>query len=160
MQSARNLMSVIPQVGTVEWIGVRPSREAPLREVGEVNVLASHGLEGDHYASVDGKRQASLIQAEHLDAVASMLGKEQIDPRDVRRNIVVRGINLLALKDQTFLVGEVKMTFGALCVPCPRMETNLGPGGFNLMRGHGGITARVLTNGVIRIGDKVSLAPL
>lgn len=157
MQSARELMSVMPQVGTVEWIGVRPSREAPLCEVSEVIARAGHGLEGDHYDSVDGKRQVSLIQAEHLDAVASMLGKNQIDPRDVRRNIVVRGINLLALKDRAFLVGDVKMTFGALCVPCPRMETNLGPGGFNLMRGHGGITARVLADGTIRRGDNVVL---
>ena len=157
MRSARELMNVMPQVGVVEWIGTRPGRESPLDEVEQVTATAEHGLTGDHYSSTGGKRQVSLIQAEHLATVASILGEDRIDPRNLRRNIVVRGINLLALKGQVFQVGDAVMEFGALCVPCPRMETNLGPGGFNAMRGHGGIAARVLSGGIIRIGDRVRL---
>ena len=86
-----------------------------------------------------------------------MLGKGNIDPAFTRRNLVVSGINLLALKDKQFYVGEVLLEYTGLCHPCTRMEENLGPGGYNAMRGHGGITARILNGGVIRMGDPVSL---
>ncbi|GAB4397161.1 MAG: MOSC domain-containing protein [Microscillaceae bacterium] len=151
-------MQNLPQVGRVEWIGLRPAREAELVEVNQVAVTVEEGLMGDHFASrYDTKRQVTLIQAEHLEAVASMLHRPSVSPQLTRRNIVVRGINLLALKDKVFWVGEVKLEMTGLCHPCSRMETNLGPGGYNAMRGHGGITARVLQGGLLQLGDAVQM---
>lgn len=155
MPTLGELLNTLPQRGVVEWIGIRPARLAPVQVVHEIGTQTDRGLAGDHYGNPGGKRQVTLIQAEHLSAVASMLGIDTVDPETVRRNIVVRGINLLALKDQVFCIGDTTLEFTGLCHPCSRMETNLGPGGYNALRGHGGITARVLRGGMIRLGDAV-----
>jgi MOSC domain-containing protein YiiM len=89
--------------------------------------------------------------------VAYMLKKEAIDPELTRRNIVVSGINLLAFADQQFQIGEAVLEMTGHCHPCTRMEENLGEGGYNAMRGHGGITCRVVTGGTIKLGDEVKL---
>ena len=90
--------------------------------------------------------------------MARILGKSEIPPELLRRNIVVSGINLLALKHQQFQVGEVLLETTGICAPCSRMEENLGAGGYSSMRGHGGITAKIIQGGQIKIGDVVKLA--
>lgn len=159
MMTLQDLIEKLPQKGSVDWIGIRPARKAPLESIRQIELITDQGFAGDHYTKVGGKRQVTLIQAEHLEAVASMLGFDEVKPETVRRNIVVRGINLLALKGKTFKVGGATLAFTNHCHPCSRMETVLGPGGYNAMRGHGGITARVLNGGLIRLGDVVAIAP-
>ena len=152
------LLNALPQTGTVVWIGVRPARRAELMPVDAVRAVTERGLEGDHYqGKLTGKRQVTLINAEHLVAIASMLGRPEVSPLLLRRNIVVKGINLLALKDKTFRIGEAVLETTGECHPCSRMEENLGPGGYNAVRGHGGITAQVVEAGVIRVGDRVEV---
>ena len=65
------------------------------------------------------------------------------------------GINLLALKGKCFHIGAAVLEYSGECHPCSRMEASLGLGGYNAMRGHGGITAKILTGGIIRVGDAV-----
>lgn len=150
------LFDTLPQIGRVAWIGVRPERRASLQVVNEVVAKEGVGLEGDHFAGrLQSKRQVTLINAEHIRAMASMLHRTIIDPSLLRRNIVVEGINLLALKERQFRVGETVLEMSGLCHPCSRMEKNLGAGGYNAMRGHGGITARIIKGGIIRVGDEV-----
>ncbi|GGR02600.1 MOSC domain-containing protein [Deinococcus ruber] len=108
--------------------------------------------------SYGGKRQVTLIQAEHLPVIAALAGLEQVTPEMLRRNIVISGLPLLALKDRRFRLGSDEHGWVLLegtgeCHPCSRMEETLGPGGYNAVRGHGGITARVLEGGSIRLGD-------
>jgi MOSC domain-containing protein YiiM len=142
--------------GRVVWIGVRPARRAPIVAVESVIAEAGKGLVGDrHKTSTNGPRQVTLIQAEHLAAIASYLRCDSIDPGMLRRNIVVQGINLLAMKDNRFRIGGTLLEYTGECHPCSRMEENLGVGGYNAMRGHGGITARVLAGGNITVGDSI-----
>lgn len=157
--SIAELESHMPQTGSVAWIGIRPGVRQPLIAVEKVEAVAGTGLRGDHYDNPGGKRQLTLIQGEHLDAAASILSQSEIDPGLTRRNIVVRGINLQALKERRFSIGEVVIEATGDCVPCSRMEENLGTGGYNAMCGHGGITARIVSSGHISVGDEVKLLP-
>ncbi len=154
-KSIKYLTSQFTKPGVVNWIGIRPERRRPLKSVDRIQAVAKIGLEGDHYASKGGKRQVTLILREHMQAVASMVSMDEIDPSLLRRNIVVSGINLLALKGKRFRLGEAVLEYTGECHPCSRMEENLGDGGYNAMRGHGGITCRVLESGVIGVGDEL-----
>jgi MOSC domain-containing protein YiiM len=151
-----HLMDHFSHGGKVTWIGLRPGREVPVRLVNEAEVLPGKGLVGDRFkGNEQSTRQVTFIQAEHIDAVASMMKVETLDPSLLRRNIVVEGINLLALKDKPFKIGSAVFEMTGLCHPCSKMEAALGFGGYNAMRGHGGITARVIKAGHLQVGDSV-----
>ena len=80
---------------------------------------------------------------------------DHVDPAALRRNLVVSGINLLALKNARLKVGAARLEVVGPCQPCSRMEEAIGPGGYAAMRGHGGMTARVLVGGAVSVGDVV-----
>jgi MOSC domain-containing protein YiiM len=158
MSNLQKLLRSIPQVGKVDFISIRRERKALLTSLENLKISVENGLEGDHYKGSSQKRQVTLIQAEHLKAIASLLGNDKIDPLLTRRNIVVSGVNLLAFKNMQFQIGEeVILEMTGACHPCSQMETNFGEGGYNAMRGHGGITAKVIQGGEIKIGDKIKL---
>ena len=79
-----------------------------------------------------------------------------IEPARLRRNLLVSGINLIALQRTRFTIGNVLLEGTGACHPCSKMERVLGAGGYNAMRGHGGITARVIEGGALHLGDAVS----
>jgi MOSC domain-containing protein YiiM len=141
--------------GRVLWIGLRPARREGLVPVERAELVVGEGLVGDHYAGRSHERDVTLMQREDLDAIASFLDRDAIDPALLRRNILVEGINLLALKDRRIRIGTAELEWTGECDPCGRMDENLGSGGYNAVRRHGGITARVVTSGVVRIGDTV-----
>ncbi len=148
------LLETLPQVGRIKWMGVRPARGVDMIELDSVELIISKGLEGDRFnGRVDSPHQVTLIQYKHLAVITSCMGNNLISPVLLRRNIVVSGINLLALKNKVFRLGDCELGTTGLCHPCSKMEKLLGVGGYKAMRGHVGITAKVLTEGVIRSED-------
>jgi MOSC domain-containing protein YiiM len=151
----QELMNQFAQAGKVSAIALRPKRLEPTVLVERVLALKNKGLEGDR--SKGGNRQVTLIQKEHIQAIASFLSKSDLDFTLTRRNILVEGINLLSLKGKRFQIGEAIFEYSGECHPCSRMEEALGKGGYNAMRGHGGITAKIIQTGKIKSGDSVSV---
>jgi len=144
------------RAGRLVWIGLRPARRATVIAVDEAALEPGRGVIGDRWnGSAAGGRQVTLVAAESLRAVASFLGVE-VAAAQLRRNLVVEGLNLLALKGHRFRVGEALLEYSGECHPCSRMEEELGVGGYNAVRGQGGITARVIEGGAIRVGDAVT----
>ncbi|GGL60841.1 MOSC domain-containing protein [Wenxinia marina] len=140
------------RAGQVAWIGVRPERLAPMVAVPAAE-LRPDGLEGDH--ARPGKRALTLIQAEHLPVISALAGTEAT-PELLRRNLLVSGLNLLAIRKGRLRIGGALVEITGPCAPCSRMEKALGRGGFNAMRGHGGWCAEVVEPVPIAVGDAVA----
>ncbi len=158
MISLRERLLIVPQIGQLEWVGARPAHDVPMVALAEAELVAGRGLVGDRAsrAKAGGKRQVTLVQHEHLPVIAAFAGRAPFGPALVRRNLVVSGLNLVALKGLRFALGdEVVLEGTGPCEPCAKMDTAIGPGGFQAMRGHGGITARVARGGRVRVGDRV-----
>lgn len=151
------LQNTYYKAGHVERISIRPDCLKPVTILQTVESLKDVGLRGDHYQNPGGNRQVTLIQAEHLQVVGLLLDSSNISLETTRRNIEVSGINLLSLKGKRFKIGKAVFEYSGECHPCSRMEKTLGTGGYNAMRGHGGITARVIEGGPIQVGDKVEV---
>lgn len=130
--------------------------------VERARAVAELGLAGDHRSekTPGSARQVTIISREFVEQTAHFLGTSNIDPALLRRNLVVSGINLHALRHQRFSIGEVELEAAALCHPCSRMEAALGQGGVAAMLGHGGLCCRILRSGEMAVGDAVTvLAP-
>jgi MOSC domain-containing protein YiiM len=142
--------------GEVRWMGIRPVGRADVVTPGTAFLAAGRGIDGDHYdSSHDGPRQVTLIAAEDLAAIAAFLGRDAVAPELLRRNIVTSGINFAALKGHRVRIGAAVIEPSGDCAPCSRMEQVLGQGGYNAMRGRGGITARIIDSGMVGLGDAV-----
>lgn len=95
MYALKDLIAGYAQVGRVDWIGVRPLRRAEMMSVNSV-LIGEDGLEGDHGRG--GKRAVTMMQSEHLPVIGAMMGQGPVDPLLMRRNLLVSGINLAALR--------------------------------------------------------------
>lgn len=144
----------------VEWIGISPGNRQAIEPREEVTVAVGTGIDGDYHSKKKpgGQRQVTLIQAEHFAIFAANAGRESVSPEQVRRNIVVCGIELSPLIGQRFRIGEALLAGTGPCTPCSRMDENLGAGGRLAMSGLGGLTAIVIEPGRIRRGDPVTVA--
>ncbi len=171
--------------GRLAAIWLRGERAAPALAVDRATAIAGRGLQGDRSAarasriSGGSKRQVTLIQAEHLPLIAAWAGLSRAPGGAVedapggtadhapfagclRRNLVVAGLNLLGARSpfpdrplHLQIGADVVLELTGPCDPCSKMETALGTGGYNAMRGHGGVTARVLQGGRLTVGDSV-----
>ena len=129
----RDLASRFPRNGRIQAIYLRPQRRAAMQPVDHAVAIAACGLQGDHYTS---------------GAAGRVAGGARPEP--------VGGACLL--RDQPLLLRigtDVLLEVTGHCAPCSRMEAVLGPGGYNAMRGHGGVKARIRVGGMIRVNDPV-----
>jgi len=156
MSAFHEMIDRTAQAGVLQEILLRDARKAVPQGVDAAWITAS-GLEGDHGRA--GKRAVTLIQAEHLPAIGAMLGQGAVAAQVLRRNLVVAGVNLNALKGRQIAIGGAVLEITTLCAPCSRMEEALGAGGYSAMRGHGGWCAQVVAAGKVTVGDAVRVLP-
>jgi MOSC domain-containing protein YiiM len=129
-----------------------------------IEVRAGLGVVGDRYFGRPAHRDASVtvIAAEALDELAAELGSGPLDPLATRRNVVLRGAQVEALRGQLFSLdcgdGEVVLAGGRPANPCAWLELVLAAGAHRGMRGRGGVRCAPRTDGVLRLGPAVLLS--
>lgn len=169
-QTLQSISHSMPQIGRLEAIIVRPARRVAAIELAHTIAIAGVGLQDDR-RGIESKnimakvsnRQVTLIQAEHVEVVAKIMRQPQLNATMLRRNLVISGVNLLAIKPlfkhhaHYLQIGDVLLEVTGICAPCSRMEELLGEGGYNAMRGHGGVNARIIRGGALSVGDAVNI---
>jgi MOSC domain-containing protein YiiM len=148
--------------GILEAIYITAKSGGPMQSVAQVHAFPGRGLEGDRYflapgaSAKDNKadRQITLIEAEAVEA----LGQEQgiaVSAADIRRNLVLRGVQLNQLVSKRFKVGEVTLRGIRLCEPCQYLAKRTQPEVLPGLLHRGGLRAEILSEGVIQVGDSV-----
>lgn len=156
-------------MGRVEGICIGQSAGAAMHSVSEAQAIPGVGLVGDRYAghvgtyserpTADGAREVTLFEAEALDYLRAEHGIE-LAATDHRRNVTVRGVRLAELIGSRLQVGEVVLEGVLDCPPCEHLQALLGKPVLRPLVGRGGLRARILQGGTLRVGDPVSvLAP-
>ena len=131
--------------------------------VPEVHAVPDRGLMGDrffrHSWSALGRpdKALTLIEMETIEAAEAELNVK-LAAKDIRRNIVTSGVPLLQLLDREFAIGGVVLRGLRLFEPCMHMEKLVGiPGVCRALLHRSGLKAAILTEGIMRAGDPVSL---
>lgn len=125
----------------------------------EVEALTNCGLRGDRYAEASHRKspdnQVTLIELEHIEAFAKAAGLP-LAPYDPRRNLVTVGADLNSLCGRRFLVGEVELEGLELCEPCGTFARRTHPQVVKFFVHKGGLRARIVKGGLIRVGDSIT----
>ena len=148
--------------GSVTGIFVAPTGAAPMEPREQVEAVAGEGLAGDRYrrargtfpAEKDRSHEVTLIESEALGALERD-AKIALAPGASRRNLVTRDVALNHLVGSRFRVGDALLEGVRLCEPCSHLERLTQPGVKAGLVHRGGLSARILSGGPIRVGDEL-----
>ena len=133
-----------------------PPDQFPLEEQREIECVAGHGIRGDRFFDYkdDYKGQVTFFSRDIFDDLASHFGLTSKSPGVLRRNLVVSGIELNNLIGADFELQGVKFRGTQHCKPCDWMNLAFAPGTEPFLRdGKGGLRARILSHGRLRVGE-------
>jgi len=128
---------------------------APLVECEEICCVAGAGIVGDRYFNpgADSKRQITFLDQAVVEAVFAATSAKEVDPRVLRRNVLVAGVDLNALIGQRFMVQGVEFVGVEECAPCFWMDLAIGPGAEAFLENRGGLRAKILSDGTLKQGS-------
>lgn len=147
--------------GVLAGIARRARTKAPMEVTASVLVTPERGIEGDHRGVIrpgaKGKRQVSLMERADWDAAMVELGRD-VPWWERRANLLVEGLDLPQTPGHLLRIGDVLLVVTGECDPCVRMEA-VAPGLEAALTPdwRGGALARVLTGGMIAVGDRITV---
>jgi MOSC domain-containing protein YiiM len=127
----------------------------PLVEVRQIDCVAGHGIRGDRFYDYrdDYKGQITFFSLEVFEQLAAHLGVTDKSAGELRRNVIVSDINLNNLIGEEFSIQGVRLRGTAHCKPCYWMDQAIAPGAEEFLAGNGGLRAKILSDGIIAVGD-------
>jgi len=133
--------------------GREPGME-PMQEREVLECVEGRGVRGDRYFDhkENYKGQITFFEMEVYEDLMARLGITDREPSVFRRNVLTRGVDLNSLIDEVFTVQGVSFFGTEECKPCYWMDTAFSKGALGALRGHGGLRARILSDGVLRKG--------
>ena len=143
--------------GRLEAIWIKRAHRGPMDEVHEATMVAEKGIVGNVDRSR--RRQVTVIEREIWERLTKELGVDA-PPSGRRANLMVSGLHLANTRGQVLRVGGVRLAIGGETTPCERMD-EVADGLRALLRPDwgGGVFAQVLDDGLITVGDLVTLEP-
>jgi len=125
----------------------------PVRELEQIRCVAGRGVEGDRYFDhkVDFKGQITFFANEVYEALCAQFNRCDKPPSVFRRNVITRGADLESLIAREFEVQGVRFLGVESCKPCYWMDQAFGPGAEAALHGRGGLRARILSDGLLRV---------
>lgn len=156
---SRDHLATDPAGGRVLRLFLRPAHRKPVREVDEALAIAGQGLQGDH--ADGGWRQVTLLAEESWRAACAALGPDAVLPPLLRRaNVLVAGVELGAAIGGQLRLGAVLVEVLGETRPCQLMDdSRAGLRAALKPERRGGVFGRILTGGVLRVGDVVTVTP-
>lgn len=131
----------------------QPAGEHPLVECAEIHCVAGHGIAGDRYFDFkeNYKGQITFLAGEVFEDVCRTLRVRGKSPGVTRRNVITEGADLNQLIGKTFMLQGVEFEGVCECSPCDWMDAAIAPGAKAALQGCGGLRARILTDGILRV---------
>lgn len=133
-----------------------PAGTNPTQEIREIRCVAGRGIEGDRYFDhqENYKGQITFFSWEVYQDLCRGLRVVDRGPDVFRRNVIVEGVDLNTLVGEAFELQGVRFQGSVECTPCDWMDQAFAPGAEAALKGQGGLRARILTDGILRVdGD-------
>ena len=130
----------------------QPPGENPSVECAEIRCVAGRGIEGDRFFDYkeNYNGQITFFASEVFQDLCGQLGVNGKSPGVTRRNVITADVDLNSLVGEEFEIQGVRFAGTAECSPCHWMDGAIAPGAEKLLRGRGGLRAKILTDGILR----------
>ena len=147
--SVRNMRNIIIDSvqGTIRAIFIKQEKGGKSIPLESVRATEG-GFDGDRHAGPSRQRQILLVSE-------GVLNDLKLDAGSISENVVVDGIDVMALKDgQQLHLGDALVAVTIPCEPCIQME-RIRPGLQDALQNRRGMFVRVVATGTVRVGDRV-----
>jgi MOSC domain-containing protein YiiM len=133
----------------------QPAGSNPVLEVQQIECVADRGVRGDRFFDYKEsyKGQITFFAWETFRELCNALNIENKAPGNLRRNVITHGVALNSLIDREFEIQGIRFQGVCECSPCYWMDQALAPGAEAFLKGRGGLRARILSSGFLRVDE-------